>query len=292
MENSDDGAVERAAALLEAHPGYRVTRALPPLAMLRLPQPEGRTRTALVIDVETTSLDASTGSIIELAICPVEFDCTARLVGIGETRSWVEDPGYPLDPEISALTGLADADLAGQRIDDGAVLAMLGSADLCIAHNASFDVNWVEKRYPAAAGKPWACSMREIDWRGHGSDVRTLGVLLDRHAGFFNPRHRAAADVEALVALLATTLSGGQMAMAELIRTAWRPTYEVAAVGAPFAVKDALKARRYRWHEARRVWRIEIAEADLDAELAWLAEHASCPRPLATKITWRTRHRT
>lgn len=31
--------LEHAAALLDAHPGYRVTRALPPLSTLPLPQP-------------------------------------------------------------------------------------------------------------------------------------------------------------------------------------------------------------------------------------------------------------
>lgn len=283
--------LEWAAALLDAHPDYRVTRALPQLSMLSLPEADGRTRTALVIDVETTSLDPTTGSIIEFAACQVQFDRQAQLVGIGETVSWVEDPGHPLNAEITALTGLTDADLAGCHIDDNAVLALLGSADLCIAHNAVFDSAWVERRYPKAAGKPWCCSMREIDWRRHGAASRTLGVLLDQHAGFFNPRHRAAADVDALVALLATTLPAGGMAMTELILTAYRPTFEVAATNAPFAAKDALKERGYRWNAPHRVWRIEVAEAELDEELVWLADHAGCTRPATKKITWFTRHR-
>jgi len=81
--------LERAAALLDAHPGYRVTRALPPLDTLPLPQPEGKVYNALVLDTETTSLDWRTGKIIQIAVCEVRFDRLARIVGIGHTRSWL-----------------------------------------------------------------------------------------------------------------------------------------------------------------------------------------------------------
>lgn len=159
---------ERAAALLEAHPDYRILRSLPPLDLLPLPAPEGRVRTAAVLDTETTSLDAATGRIIELAICPVSFDARGRIVGIGPVHDWVEDPGHPLPAEIVRLTGLTEAVLAGRTIDDEAALYLLSSADVIIAHNASFDAAWIERRYPSIAGKPWVCSLRDIDWRAQG----------------------------------------------------------------------------------------------------------------------------
>ena len=52
---------ERAAAMLEAHPDYRILRSLPPLDLLPLPVAEGRLRTAAILDTETTSLDPATG---------------------------------------------------------------------------------------------------------------------------------------------------------------------------------------------------------------------------------------
>ena len=291
MDQSSAGQLERAAAMLDAHPGYRVTRALPPLASLVLPEAIGKVRTALVVDTETTSLDWRTGKIIQIASCAVRFDSKARIVGIGETRSWLEDPGEPLSPEISRLTGLSDEDLAGQRIDDAAVEQMLDEAVLIVAHNAKFDRPWWEARFPITRAKPWACSLAEIDWRGHGYEGRGLGVLLDQAAGWFNARHRADADVDALVALLIANLPPGHTAFAEMLFAAAKPTMRVSAAGAPFEVKDGLRLRGYRWAPDQRVWQIDVAEAAQEVEIAWLRAEASCPSPRTQRITWFDRHR-
>jgi len=282
---------ERAAAILEAHPDYKVLRSLPPLDLLPLPQPEGKLRTAAILDVETTSLDPATGHIIELAICQVTFDGRGRIVAIGAVHDWLEDPGYPLPPEIVRLTGLTDADLSGRRIDDAAALRLLSDADLIVAHNAAFDSAWVEQRYPAVAGKPWCCSLKDIDWRGHGCEGRQLGALLAEVAGFFNTRHRADADVAALVTLLASSLPSGRTACSEMILSAQRPTIRVTADGASFETKDRLKGRGYRWNAKIRRWWIEISATALDEERAWLAEHAACHAPTFRSITWHQRHR-
>lgn len=282
---------ERAAAVLEAHPDYRVLRSLPPLDLLPLSEAEGRLRTAAILDTETTSLDPDTGKIIELAICTVMFDARGRIVAIGPVHDWLEDPGHPLPPEIARLTGLSDADLAGRQIDDAAALSILANADLIIAHNARFDVRWIEGRYPQVAGKPWACSLADIDWRGLGYESRQLGALLGEVCGFFNTRHRADADVAALVALLATTLSSGRTACSEMILAAQRPTVRIAATAAPFEVKDRLKGRGYRWDVSGRRWWSEVATEMLDDEQSWLADHAACHHPTIRTITWHQRHR-
>jgi DNA polymerase III subunit epsilon len=52
---------------------------------------------------------------------------------------WREDPGIPLDPKITKLTGLTSSDLAGQAIDEAAAVEILSSADIIVAHNAAFD---------------------------------------------------------------------------------------------------------------------------------------------------------
>ncbi|RUN78409.1 DNA polymerase III subunit epsilon [Sphingomonas sp. TF3] len=282
---------ERAAALLDAHPDYRIQRSLPSLDLLPLPEPEGRVRTAIVLDTETTSLDPTTGSIIELAMCPVKFDARGNIVAIGSLHDWLQDPGHPLPAGIARLTGLSDAILAGERIDDQAAVELLSEADLTIAHNARFDAAWIERRYPAIAGMPWCCSLSDIDWRAHGYEGRQLGALLGQVAGFFNKRHRADADVAALVALLAATLPSGRTASSEMILTAQRPTMRVVAAGAPFEAKDRLKARGYKWDQTIRRWRIEVPGEAAEQEQAWLAAEAGCHSPTLRSITWHQRHR-
>lgn len=282
---------ERAAAMLEGHPDYRVLRSLPPLDLLPLPEPEGRIRTAAVIDTETTSLDPATGHIIELAICLVSFDARGRVIEIGPIHDWLEDPGYPLSPEIVRLTRLTDGMLAGRRIDDAAVLGMFAKADLLVAHNATFDSSWIDRRYPTTTGMPWCCTLKDVDWRDFGVESRQLGGLLAEVAGFFNARHRADVDVAALVTLLASQLPTGRQVCAEMILGAQRPTMRVFADGAPFEFKGALKARGYRWHPTMRRWWIEVRSGAVDQECRWLAEHAACPNPATRAITWFERHR-
>ena len=48
---------ERAATMLDAHPGYRVLRALPPPDRYPIAEAQGPVRTAVVVDVETMGLD-------------------------------------------------------------------------------------------------------------------------------------------------------------------------------------------------------------------------------------------
>ena len=282
---------EQAAALLDTHPDYRVQRVLPHPSTLALPTPHGRVRTALIIDTETTSLVIASGKIIQIACCRVSFDNRGRVVEIEDTLSWLEDPGEPLTPEITRLTRLTDAELAGHRIDDTAVEELIREASVIIAHNAAFDRPWWEQRFPSARAKAWACTLREVGWRAHGYEGRTLGGLLGEVGGWFNARHRADADVDALVALLTAELPNGRTVASELLLTAVRPKVRIGARRAPYAVKDQLRLRGYRWSAACRTWQTEIAEEQLELELAWLAAEAECTEPSIERVTWFDRHR-
>lgn len=280
---------ERAAALLDAHSDYRVLRALPSQERFILAEPEGRVRTAAVIDVETVGLELD-HPIIDLAIQRIAFDARGRIVRVGRMRQWFEDPGQPIPLEITTLTGIADADVAGQAIDEGEATALIAGCDVAIAHNASFDAPRVERRLPATAGHGWACSCNEVPWPECGLDGRKLGHLL-MQLGLFHHGHRAAADVWATVNLLAQVMPDGETALGKLIARAEQETVRVEATHAPFAVKDALKGRGYRWHVARRVWWREVSIEQEGEERQWLLATCSCAAPLVSAVTWCMRHR-
>jgi DNA polymerase-3 subunit epsilon len=286
-----DAAADAAATVLADHPDYRILRRLRDAAQLASPAPANTpTRVAAVVDVETTGLDAASNRIIELAIQRFRFTAPGQITEVGLARSWREDPGFPLDPTITKLTGLTDADVAGQAINDVEATAMLASADVIIAHNAKFDAKFVEARLPAVAGQAWACTLNEIAWPEHGFAGRQLGHLL-MEAGYFFAGHRAAEDVLALIFLLAHRPHDGAPLLANLIARAEQPAVRIDAIGADYDSKDLLKARGYRWEATGRYWSIEVPEHAAEAEQLWLQHNACRHGARMTRVTWRERHR-
>lgn len=293
MQGRLDEEAAAIAAVLDAHPNYRVLRMVrPPEALTSSAPPIPPIRTAAVLDVETTGLSADFDTIIELAIKRIEFDAAGRIVRAGKPWSWLQDPLEPLDPEIIAITGLTDAQLKGQSIDKATATAILTSVDVIIAHNAKFDRPFVDGLLPAVRGAAWTCSMAEVDWRARHMEGKALGYLLAQ-AGLFHGAHRAASDVMALINLLVQTDDTGETVLAELIRHADTPSLKVMAVGSPFDRKEHLKRRGYSWNADDKYWWTEIAAADEARERAFLAEYAYTDggEPLVELVTSRDRYR-
>ncbi len=143
---------------------------------------------------------------------------------------------------------------------------------MVIAHNASFDRQMCEPRWPVFRERNWGCSCHQIPWRAEGHEGMKLGYLL-ADCGFFHRGHRAIDDCHALLALLARPLrTSGTLALSALLDTARKPTVRLWAEGAPRELKDLLKARRYRWSPSRRTWYIDLDEAQIVIEHDYLAE--------------------
>lgn len=275
-------------------------RVLHPLRLHEGPTGDGAVRGRYVgaaIDVETTGLDHKTGKVIEFAVRRFRYDDDGVITHLDEAFEWREDPGEPMHPDISALTGLTDADLAGREIDRDAATRLLRSASFVVAHNSGFDRAWVEDLLPGARGLAWVCSLRHVDWRARGFDGRVLGYLLLQNR-FYHCGHRASADVDALIQMLRHRPDGGRTALSEMIETGAKPSWILRAKGANFDLKDALRARGYRWDadKDRKVWWREVADDALVPEQFWLAANvyaadanpkAICPE--VVRVTPRTR---
>jgi DNA polymerase III subunit epsilon len=276
---------EAMAHALEAHPDYRVQRRLQP----RLQWPgtaQGSVTRILVLDTETTGLDQSKEKIIELALLCVDVDnATGLPVGDVQVYDGLEDPGKPIPPEVLKITGITDADVQGQALDEARIAGLLQGVGVVVAHNAGFDRPFVESRIPAFANVDWACSFADIDWKAQGRSSAKLENLAYEN-GWFYDAHRAEMDCHALLAVLARPLpQAAHTGLAQLLQAARNTSYKVSATNAPFDAKDLLKARGYRWNADQRVWATRLADdATLKAELAWLKEQVYNNRHAAVQI--------
>jgi len=275
---------EAMALALAQHPDFRVLRRLVPHRDYG-PVNGQANRRVIVLDTETTGLDSKSESIIELAMLSVLVDATTGLpMGPVTIYESFEDPGRPIPPQITEITGIDDSMVRGQRIDDAAVTALVQAADLVVAHNAGFDRPFVEVRLPVFAGKAWGCSFMGIDWKKEGSGSAKLEFLASER-GWFYDAHRAQVDCHALLQVLASPLTDGQTGLARLLAGADQTRYKLRATGAPFEAKDKLKSRGYRWDGEGRVWWCSLAsDALLEAECAWLRSEVYGQRSARVQI--------
>ncbi|MET4323978.1 MULTISPECIES: 3'-5' exonuclease [unclassified Bradyrhizobium] len=252
---------------------YRVLRRLVPRVPFTPPfGPD--TKTAVLLDTETTGLDAQKDEVIELGMVKFDYLSDGRIVGVRDIFSAFNQPSEPIPAEITALTGITDEMVAGHRIDDVAVSASVDDAVIAIAHNSGFDRKFAERYWPVFEQKAWACSATEVDWRKLGFAGAQLGYLLNG-AGYFHQAHRAVDDCHALLEILDFTLpTTGASALALLLETARKKTVRVWAEQSPFDLKDSLKRRGYRWSDGSdgrpKSWYIDVCETALDDEIAFL----------------------
>ena len=265
---------EEMANQLAAHPDYKVKRRLVPLLNFGSGT-GGPSKRILVLDTETTGLDWRAEKIIELAMLAVDIDLQTGLpVGPVEVYEGFEDPGRPIPPEITKLTGITNQDVKGHQLDEATIKDMVERADLIVAHNAGFDRPFVENRLEVFEHKAWACSFAGIDWKAQGLGSAKLEFLCSE-LGWFYDAHRAQVDCHALLRVLSSPLKDAEAkpltGLQQLFKSAENARTIVKAFGSPFETKDKLKARGYRWDAEARVWSTAVKSAEaLDAESAWL----------------------
>ena len=265
---------EEMASQLAAHPDYKVKRRLVPILNFGSGT-GGPSKRILVLDTETTGLDWRAEKIIELAMLAVDIDLQTGLpVGPVEVYEGFEDPGRPIPPEITKLTGITNQGVKGHQLDEATIKDMVERADLIVAHNAGFDRPFVENRLEVFEHKAWACSFAGIDWKAQGLGSAKLEFLCSE-LGWFYDAHRAQVDCHALLRVLSSPLKGAEAkpltGLQQLFKSAENARTIVKAFGSPFETKDKLKARGYRWDAEARVWSTAVKSAEaLDAESAWL----------------------
>ena len=196
-----------------------------------------------ILDTETTGLGPD-AEVLELAIIRCGVDDSGSLCSIDEMLDEFNDPGFEIPPKVGELTGITDEMVRGKSVDKAKVRRILRGDPVIIAHNARFDRPFFEKIFLDDCHE-WACSMQYCDWPGREFSGRGLGVLLQQE-GYFFDAHRAYMDCLAVAALLRVVPGS----LAEILA----PSVKVVAGGNSYDVKEILKARRYRWDAANKIW--------------------------------------
>lgn len=263
--------VSEAVRLLDDHTDYRVIRRIMPRTSFAEAGGKNLAR-GVVVDTETTGINAGKDAIIELGMVLFEYDEeTGQVYRVLASFDQLEDPGFPIPPESTAVHGITDEMVAGLSIDDEGVAKFLEGVNLVVAHNAKFDRVFLEKRLPIFASLPWGCSLAQVDWSGEGIGSAKLDYIAYQY-GFFYEAHRAEEDCFALLEILQQPLpKSGSLVLQSILRGLVQKSYQIYATGSPFETKDILKARSYRWDADKKSWHITVAGDDaLKAEVAWL----------------------
>lgn len=169
-----------------------------------------------IVDVETTGLSPAKDEIIELCIVLFRSDNTGSCV-IEDEYIGLREPSCVIHPAASRVNGITYADVCGRDLDYDLVANLINRADFLIAHNASFDRNFMAGMFPEVREKKWYCSMSGINWLAKGCPNRRLQDLLHYHG--INPgrAHRAGNDVRATLELLAYRQKSGITYLSELL---------------------------------------------------------------------------
>ena len=229
----------------------------------------------IILDTETTGRDSTNDRIIELGMVRFTYDkTTGQPYEVVGTFNSLEDPGIPIDPAASRVNGITDEMVKGQRIDDAAVHQFVEQTDVVIAHNASFDREFCERRDPIFKKLAWACSRAQIDWEAEKIGGQKLDYIAFK-LGFFYEAHRAEIDCLALLHVLAQPLPvSGETGLKKLLASYRQKALRIWAVKSPFETKDLLKARSYRWgngdNGAQKGWYIDLPAEEFDNEVNWL----------------------
>ena len=179
----------------------------------------------VVFDLETTGLSATRDRMCEIGAVRV------KALQLDETFETLVRPGVALPPTIVRLTGLRDAELRAAPRPELAVrrfLAFSGDAPL-VAHNARFDVGFLDRAVADLTGKRVAAPVVDTVWLARRLlHRRSERFSLSQLAHFFgtscDPCHRALPDAlataEILVALLGLAQERGARTLAEVIELA------------------------------------------------------------------------
>ena len=153
------------------------------------------------VDLETSGVSPSEDRITEIGIVLVDGDTLV------EEWSTLIDPGIPIPPEITALTGITSEMVRGAPRFEAVLpeVARRLAGRVFVAHNARFDYGFLKAEFRRAGerfGADVLCTVRLSRRLFPQYGSHRLDALIDRHRLPAIDRHRALGDARAIRAFL------------------------------------------------------------------------------------------
>ena len=159
LSHATNDELTQMARALENSGEYRILRRLVPRDVFG-PRPDSEPiKIGVLLDVETTGLNAKTDEVIELGMVKFAYCPDGRVVRVIDCFGALNETATPIPAEITALTGITNDMVANKQIDAAAVSTFIADANIVIAHNANFDRKFAERHLPQFAHKHWGCSV-------------------------------------------------------------------------------------------------------------------------------------
>jgi DNA polymerase III epsilon subunit family exonuclease len=208
-----------------------------------------------VVDVETTGMSAAMGHrIIEIGVMRIQGGSV-----IDEFEQLI-DPGRPIGPGVSALTGITQNMVRGMPAFSDIVDRLLGllQGAAVLGHNVPFDLGFLHREFRRCGGRDLAALLGNVPVldtvrvarRRHGRGGNSLPVLSRRLGVAPSISHRALADVRTTAAVydeLMKPVGGWSISLCDALLHQGGPIDLARCAGEsalPWELEDALELRR------------------------------------------------
>jgi DNA polymerase-3 subunit epsilon len=209
----------------------------------------------LILDTETSGFDPAKDPLVEVACSRWSLkhgcvlDAWSTLVQGGKNGA-------------EHVNGIRPESLADGMPFHNAMKVVMHKAsmvDVVVAHNASFDRGFLPD-----LGKPWVCSMDDIEWpKAKEGGFSSVVYLALANGLAVMEAHRALTDV-LLLARLFERMIEKDVDLQAMFARAMRPKAEFLSL-APFKENDKVKAHGFRWFAEEKQWRRRMFIEDVGA---------------------------
>lgn len=212
---------------------------------------------ALIIDTETTGLDAAKDRVIEVGTILYGLEHATVLTSYSTLLNGEGNAAEAINRIPPAA--LVDAPPPGAVWDR--ILTLAKNADVILAHNASFDRGFVPEELRTI--RPWICTKDDMQWPKQTKPGMSLVALALEHDLGVAVAHRALADCDLIARLLTRSRELGADLDAMLAR-GLRPKGDFIAL-VSFEEKDKAKDAGFSWNATARQWQRRMAIEDAAA---------------------------